>query len=437
MKMTGGTVEASKYTSLKKLYAIRDNHYCGYHSKSKGQRDYDPKSVDDLIHIKEGKNSDKANKQFEKDQDDYQAHLDQGAIDSGFLDGTEELLSDEELEAYDKLDSYVEQSKETLEYLANGSELLDLNEHLDQVTELRKAQDMKLKLALKGEDKKLYKSLMKKANIKEDEFRIFFLSLRNIVQAKNFWDRHPSQQVRIVWMQIIANWTINGHKGKALELSKHLVAARHLPKLEPMSQQDLDYFKQLAKPIEAPKTRTPVKRTPTKKPTKKKAPRAVSLGWREETRQLAMAHIAQGNKAQAKPLIQKLIDDCRKAFEEQGEKSSMANSSLKKLTKLMELYSGDKIKTTRDVIGSGKYKRTCIEFHITSRYCKQYDVACPVDLARSLASKALGTIWSPTEETFIGFSSNVAPMAIVEGDETYHLNVTTDITQEIYPELFV
>ena len=73
--MKGGTVEASKFTALTKLYAIRDNGYRGYHNKSGEVKDYDKESVDKLIWAKESKQADKNNKKELNDQDLYANYL--------------------------------------------------------------------------------------------------------------------------------------------------------------------------------------------------------------------------------------------------------------------------------------------------------------------------------------------------------------------------
>jgi hypothetical protein len=69
--MKGGTVEASKFTALTKLYAIRDNSYRGYHNKSGEVKDYDKESVDKLIWAKESKQAQKNTDKELKDQDLY------------------------------------------------------------------------------------------------------------------------------------------------------------------------------------------------------------------------------------------------------------------------------------------------------------------------------------------------------------------------------
>lgn len=64
-----GTKEASKFTPLKKLYAIRDNNYCGLGKPGK-RKDYDPESVERLIWEKESllakKETDKTLSQYDE-----------------------------------------------------------------------------------------------------------------------------------------------------------------------------------------------------------------------------------------------------------------------------------------------------------------------------------------------------------------------------------
>lgn len=67
-----GTSGVSKYISLNKLIAIRDNNYRG---TGKSPKDYDAKEVDDLISAKQGKLSDAANDSEISAQDEYSEHL--------------------------------------------------------------------------------------------------------------------------------------------------------------------------------------------------------------------------------------------------------------------------------------------------------------------------------------------------------------------------